>query len=181
MSDEQWQWHSQNGQRLTLRAIQADDRRRYAAFVAGLSYGARYFRYGNGNPSFNEEDWELVCSIDPAEGRRFVVVTSGNGEDVMVGTGGYFKETDGVTCVMTIVVADAWQGTQIAHRLMKTLIERATADRFKCMTAYVLATNRKMLRFTQRHGFGPLPGHSQEALKALCLCLDGGVCQRQSD
>jgi len=180
MSEEQWQWHSQNGQWLTLRAITADDRRRYAAFVAGLSYGARYFRYGHGNPALSEDDLDLVCRIDPAEGRRFVVVTPEKGEDVIVGTGGYFKEADGDSCVMTIVVTDLWQGTQIAHRLMTTLIRRAADDDFKCMVAHVLATNRKMLRFVQRHGFGLLPGGTQEAIKSLCLRLDGGVCQRQT-
>lgn len=180
MSDEQWLWRSQHGQWLTLRPITADDRQRYAVFVASLSYGTRYFRYGHGNPHLTEEDLELVCRIDAGEGRRFVVVMSENGEEVMVGTGGYFREGENDSCVMTIVVADAWQGTHIAYRLMTTLIQRAAADGLKCMVAHVLATNRKMLRFTQRHGFGLLPGQSQEAIKALCLRLDGGVCQCQA-
>jgi acetyltransferase len=121
MTNPSWQWRSQHGQWLTLRTIAADDRRAYAAFVAGLSYGTRYFRYGHGNSALTEEDLDFVCRIDPADGRCFVVVTSENGEELIVGTGGYFRESDGVICVMTIVVADAWHGTQIAHRLMTTL------------------------------------------------------------
>jgi len=170
MSDEPLLWRSQNGQWLTLRAITADDRQPYAAFIAGLSYGARYFRYGHGNPSFTDEELEQVCRIDPTEGCRFVVVTPENGEEVMVGTGGYFKEDDDF-CVMTIVVADAWQGTQIAHRLLMTLIQRAVADGFNYMMAKVLATNRKMLRFAQRHGFTLDPSTEKSPVKTLVRCL----------
>ncbi len=177
MSDEQWQWHTQSGQWLTLRPIAPGDRARYAAYVEGLSYGTRYFRYGHGNLRLTDAELDLVCRIDPAEGRRYVVVTAENSEDVIVATGGYFRHAEGGFCDMTIVVADAWQGTHIAHRLMTTLIQCAAADRLKCMVAHVLATNRKMLRFTQRHGFGLLPGQRQEAIKALCLRLDGGVCE----
>ncbi|MDP1524674.1 MAG: GNAT family N-acetyltransferase [Rhodocyclaceae bacterium] len=180
MHDETWQWHTQSGRLLTLRLIAPEDRARYAAYVEGLSYGTRYFRYGHGNLRLTDAELDLVCRIDPTEGRRYVVVTTENGEDVIVATGGYFRHADGESCDMTIVVADAWHGTQIAHRLMKTLIQRAAADRLKCMVAHVLATNRKMLRFTQRHGFGLLPGQRQEAIKALCLRLDGGGCQCQT-
>jgi acetyltransferase len=167
MTNSSWQWRSQHGQLLTLRAVEADDRRSYAAFVAGLSYGARYFRYGNGNPALTDEDLNLVCRIDPAEGRLFVVVTPDNGEDVMVGTGGYCREANDDSCIMTIVVANAWQGTQIAHRLMTTLIQRAIGDGFKYMVAEVMATNLKMLRFTQRHGFKLVPGTETSAIKLL--------------
>ncbi len=165
MHDETWQWHSQSGRLLTLRPIAADDRARYAAYVARLSYGTRYFRYGHGNLRLTDAELDLVCRIDPTEGRRYVVVTTENGEDVIVATGCYFRNADRGSCDMSIVVADAWQGTHIAHRLMKILIERAIADGLQHMVAEVMATNLKMLRFTQRHGFTLVPGTEAGAVK----------------
>ncbi len=181
MSDEPWQWRTQNGPWLTLRPITLEDRARYATYVDGLSYGTRYFRFGHGNLHLTESELDLVCLISPAEGRHYVVVTAESEEDIIVAAGGFSRHADGESCEMTMAVTDAWQGTQIAHRLMTKLIERAAADRLKCMMAQVLATNRKMLRFTQRHGFGLLPSQSHEAIKECCLRLDGGVCQCQTN
>jgi len=167
MHDETWQWHTQSGQWLTLRPIAPADRARYAAYVERLSYGTRYFRYGHGNLRLSAAELDQVCRVNPTEGRRYVVVTTENGEDVIVATGCYFRNADGESCDMSIMVADAWQGTHIAHRLMTILIERASADGLQRMMAEVMATNLKMLRFTQRHGFTLIPGTDTGGVKLL--------------
>lgn len=167
MSNSRWLWRSLHGRWLTLRPVMPADRLRYAAFVARLSYGTRYFRYGRGNPGLSDDDLMRACSLDVSEGRHYVVVAAENDEEVIVGSGGYFRNEDGNTCEMTIVVADAWQGARIAHRLMTTLIEQATADGLMVMDAEILATNLKMLRFALRHGFAVIPGVEMSPIKRL--------------
>ena len=155
-----------NGRAVVDAVVDNIDLRDYPDFCDAYFESACY----EDGTVLTDEELEQVCRIDPTEGCRFVVVTPENGEEVMVGTGGYFKEDDDF-CVMTIVVADAWQGTQIAHRLLMTLIQRAVADGFNYMMAKVLATNRKMLRFAQRHGFTLDPSTEKSSVKTLVRCL----------
>lgn len=165
-------WTTQGGKVVRLRPIAPVDAGRMAAFVHGLSFGTRYFRFGRGDMRFTGEEAARRCDPDPAVCRHFIVVTDEDGAEIQVGSARFYIADDGESGELTILVADAWQGSRIAHRLMTTLIESARECGLKRMFAQVLASNTRMLKFAQRHGFAVTAETEHAPIKILSLALD---------
>jgi L-amino acid N-acyltransferase YncA len=140
--------------------------------VHGLSFGSRYFRFGRGDVEFSESEAAERCDPDHATCRHSVVVTDENGAEIVIASARFYIQPDGESCELTILVADAWQGTRVAHRLLTTLIEEARDAGLKRMYARVLASNTRMLKFAQRHGFAVAADTDNAAIKVLNLQLD---------
>ncbi len=144
---------TEDGLVLTFRPITAKDADLLADFATGLSYATRYFRFGHGDTWFTREQLVAFCR-DPGKGQRhWVVIGDEGGKPACIASGGYVLDTDWHSCELVILVADAWQGTQVAHWLLETLVQAAQDDGAKRMMARVLVTNIRMLRFAKRHGF----------------------------
>lgn len=155
-----------------LRPIAPTDAGRLAAFAHGLSFGTRYFRFGHGDIRFSEEEIARLCDPDPAVCRHFIVVTDEDGAEILIASARFYIQGDGESCEMAIVVADAWQGSRVAHRLITTLIRSARDCGLKRMYVRVLATNTRMLKFARRHAFAVTSGTDDAAIKVLSLLLD---------
>jgi acetyltransferase len=69
-----------------------------------------------------------------------------------VGVCRYVRLPDGERCEFAIVLADAWQGRGLGHRLMARLAEIARARGLKVMVGFVLAENKPMLAMCERLG-----------------------------
>jgi RimJ/RimL family protein N-acetyltransferase len=142
-----------DGKPVLLRPVAPGDAARLAAFARGLSFATRYFRFGRDDIEFTEEEVRRLCNPDPAFARHFIAVTEDEGHEIQIGSARFQIQDDRETCDLGILVADAWQGTRVAHRLLVKLIEAAKECHLRRMTADVLATNIRMIRFAQRHGF----------------------------
>jgi len=165
-------WTTQGGKVVKVRPIAPADVERLAAFADGLSFGTRYFRFGHGDFQFSEVEIARLCNPDLANCRHLIVVTEENGAEIVIASARFYILADGESCEMAIVVADAWQGSHLGHRLMACLIESARECGLGRMYIEVLATNTRMLKFARRHGFAVTSRTDRAPIRTLCLVLD---------
>lgn len=142
-----------------------------AAYLAGLSAGSRYFRFGRANIDFPPAEVAAMCNPDASVCRRFVAVTEQDGGEIVIASGDVETQADGETCEFTILVAESWRRTRVAHRLMLVLAESAKHSGLKTIVVRVLATNTPMLKFALRHGFVLMADGQHPAIRNLCLSL----------
>jgi acetyltransferase len=147
-------WTADDGTAMTLRPIRAEDADMLMSFVQGLSYGARYFRFGHGGIDFSEDEILRVCTPDPQECIHLLVLGFEGESEKIVGSGRVVFEVDGKICELALVVNDSWQRHGVGGRLLVALIESARRRGYTEMRAHVLATNRTMIDFLHHRGFG---------------------------
>ncbi|AWI78311.1 hypothetical protein CEW87_02450 [Parazoarcus communis] len=147
-------WTARDGSQLLLRPVCPDDIARSRSFLRGLSYGARYFRFGRGDFQFAEAELQGLCNPDPHECTEFIVLAQPRDEAVEIAAARYCLEPDGMTCEFAVVVTDAWQGAGVGRRLMTALIRHASGRGMRTMYGQILATNVRMLEFAASLGFG---------------------------
>jgi acetyltransferase len=165
-------WTTQAGQLIRIRPITQHDVDRVAAYLDGLSVGTRYFRFGRWDTRFSRDELVKICNPDPAECRRLIAVTEQDGREIQIASAAYVITNDRESGEFSILVADQWQGTRVAHRLMSHLIQSAREFGLRRICAQVLGTNSRMIRFAQRHGFKLAPGAQETQIKTLILLLD---------
>lgn len=146
-------WVSRDGCQLMIRPVCPADIARSRSFLRGLSYGARYFRFGRGDFQFAEADLQGLCNPDLHECMEFIVLAQVCGESVEIAAARYCIEPDGMSCEFAVVVTDAWQGSGVGRRLMEALIRHASARGLQTMYGQILATNSRMLEFAKGLGF----------------------------
>ena len=146
-------WVTDEGIPVTLRSISPEDVAISKDFLAGLSFGTRYFRFGRGDFQYSDDELRRLCTPAPGERAQFIAIARCDGVDRMIGSARYVVENDGRTCEMAIVVNDAWQGHGVGRRLMRALIPQARRDHLQTMVGKVLGSNAGMAEFARRQGF----------------------------
>lgn len=141
------------------------------SFVQGLSFGARYFRFGHGGIEFSEDEILRVCTPDPQECVHLLVLGSEGGSEKIIGSGRVVFEAHGKICELEIVVNDSWQRHGVGGRLLAALIESARRRGYTEMRALVLATNREVIDFLQHRGFGISDGAEGAHLKLATISI----------
>lgn len=159
-------WVTRDGIPITIRAISPDDVALSKEFLAGLSFGTRYFRFGRGDFQYTDEELQRLCTPAPGERAQFIALARCDGVDRIIGSARYVVEADSRTCEMAIVVHDAWQGHGVGHRLLRVLIEQARQDQLQTMVGKVLGSNAGMAEFARRQGFD-VDDRSQPGLKTI--------------
>jgi acetyltransferase len=165
-------WTTTLGYDLTLRPIAPTDISAFASLLDSLSLGTRYFRFGRLSIEFSVDELAAMCSRNSDSGRHLVAATEQKGAEILIASAHFYGLPEDGCCEMEILVADAWQGHRIAHRLLLALIQNARNDGLRHMFATVLPTNTRMIRFAQRHGFKPVGGFHPGRLRTLRLELD---------
>ncbi|TVT57054.1 MAG: GNAT family N-acetyltransferase [Azoarcus sp. PHD] len=170
-------WVGRDGSQLLLRPVCPADIARSRSFLRGLSYGARYFRFGRGDFQFAEAELQGLCDPDPHECAEFIVLAQAGGEAVEIAAARYCIEPDGMSCEFALVVTDAWQGSGVGRRLMKALIRHARSRGLKTMYGQILATNTRMLEFAQGLGFGIEASAHGPAVRLVRTALSSATLQ----
>jgi len=164
-------WTTHTGHLVHIRPIAQHDVDRVAAYLDGLSVGTRYFRFGHWDMHFSREDLVRTCNPDPAGCRRLIAVTEQNGVEIQIASAAFMVGPDRESGEITILVADQWQGTRVAHRLISLLVQTAREFGLKRLFAKVLRTNSRMIRFAQRHGFKFVHDTGHAPIKTLVLVV----------
>jgi RimJ/RimL family protein N-acetyltransferase len=146
-----------------------------SAYLEGLSAGTRYFRFGRWDTRFSREDLIRTCNPDPTRCRRFIAVTEQNGIEVQIASAAFVVGPDKESGELTILVADQWHGTRVAHRLMSLLVRSAREFGLRQLLANVLGTNSRMIRFAQRHGFKFVHDAEHHPIKTMVLVLEDAM------
>lgn len=146
-------WVAPNGIHLTLRRVTPGDIDRMLAFVEGLSYSTRYFRYGHGDAQFSREHMARVCGDDGHGSVHWLATRpDAHGEEVIGSARIVFTEGSR-TCELAIAVKDDWHSQGIGKRLVDLLLEGAHLAGQTEVRARILGTNRAMIHFMEGRGF----------------------------
>jgi len=166
-------WTGPEGCEFVLRRACRADIPKSLAFLRGLSYASRYFRFGRGDLEFREKDAHALCEPDPAVCADFIVLAREGADEIEIAAARYCVDGDGLSCEFALVVADHWQGLGLGDRLMRAMIDSARARGLRRMHGHILATNSRMLRLAEALGFaieasseGPVVKRVSRALEA---------------
>lgn len=167
-------WTTPNGCELVIRRACRADVRKSLAFLRGLSYASRYFRFGRGDLEFRESEARALCDPDSAVCADFIVLARDGDGEIEIASARYCVAGDGISCEFALVVANQWQGMGLGDRLMRVLIESARARGLHWMHGHILATNSRMLQLAETLGFaieasseGPVVKRVSRALEAI--------------
>ena len=115
------------GQSVTLRTLQREDADIEHAFLTGLSPESRHNRLLGGMIKITREYVEKLTTVDFSRDMAFAAVLMLEDREVLVGVARYVLNADNKDCEFAIVIADAWQGRGVGHRLMAKLVAIARA------------------------------------------------------
>src|SRR4051812_34679711 len=139
-----------DGQRVTLRGVQPQDKDGFQAVIKGLSEASRYTRFMSPLRELSGQMLERAVNPDPAHELQLVAVSS---EHEIAGGARYCGSAGSNDCEFAITVAAAWQGQGLARPLLKQLMHAARERGFTHMEGYILAGNARMLGLAKRLGF----------------------------
>ncbi len=163
------------GKILRLRPVGTTDVEQSLAFVRGLSYGARYFRFGRSDIRFPVEEVAWVCHETAKSERHFMVLAEQDDAEIQIASARYHIDPDVFSGELAIVVSESWQRTGVADWLMQTLIESARGIGLKTLIARTYGSNVRMRKFAQKHGFQRDASCEGEAIHELTLNLGEGL------
>jgi len=146
-----------DGRRVRLREIRLDDRDEILQPFQRLSDESRYTRFMSPMKRLSAQMLDHVVHVqDDRELGLVAEVDAADGIDIVAGAR-YYVEPGGDRCEFAVTVVDGWQGTGLASRLMRELIEAARARGLRHMEGFVLARNHRMLNLARRLGFTASP------------------------
>jgi RimJ/RimL family protein N-acetyltransferase len=147
---------------VTLRAIVEADATEIVRAFERLSAQSRYYRFMIHKKHLN--DAALQRGVHPRPGRDFVFVATIPADDNIdiVGAAQYVRADDRNrrTCEFAITVAEDWRGSELATKLLGSLVRRARRDGYETMEGLVIGENTAMHALARRLHFkvGPVPG-----------------------
>ena len=141
------------GQSVLLRPLRREDADIEHAFLTGLSPESRHNRLLGGIIKITREYVEKLTTVDFSRDMAFAAVLMLEDREVLVGVARYVLNADDKDCEFAIVIADAWQGCRIGHRLMAKLFAIARARGLRQIYGEVLSANHAMLAFCRKLGF----------------------------
>lgn len=142
-----------DGRGVTLRPICRDDVELEAAFVRGLSAESRYKRFMSTIGELSPRKLAELTDVDQQRHVALAAVVDDGIRVAFVGVARYIVDGTGRSCEFAIAVADAWQGSGLAGRLMQALIDLARSRGLSAMEGDVLRSNQRMRRFARQLGF----------------------------
>lgn len=151
-----------DGREVTLRAIVEADATEIVQAFERLSAQSRYYRFMQHKRQL--DDATLQRGVHPRPGRDFVFVATIPAADAIdiVGAAQYVQagDADGKTCEFAITVAEDWRGSDLATKLLASLLRRARRDGYETMEGLVIAENTAMLALARKLKFKvqPVPG-----------------------
>jgi acetyltransferase len=142
-----------DGRRVRIRAIHPDDRAEVMQAFDRLSSASRYTRFLAPLRTLPAPVLEQTLHLQHAHELGLVAeIDAPDGIDLVAGAR-YYVLPGGERCEFAVTVADSWQGAGLASRLMRALIQGASARGLTHMEGFVLAENARMLALARRLGF----------------------------
>ncbi|HJV63734.1 MAG TPA: GNAT family N-acetyltransferase [Albitalea sp.] len=146
-------WTLQPGTHVTWRAVRADDARRLAAFIDGLSRPARFQRFLG---AVHAATPALIAQMTQPDFRHhlaFVATTRQGADETVIGDARFLCDDDSACADFALVVADAWQGRGLGARLLRGLEHAARQRGLRWLRGDVRRDNARMLALLARGGF----------------------------
>ncbi len=143
---------TKRGLRLTIRALQQDDRERVAAAIRGLDRESIYLRLFSYRSELTDAALDRVMRFDPATEIVLLATVRGDREERVIGSARYVVTAPGVAEVAFMVEED-YHGQGIAGVLLRNLARVARGQGIQTFEADVLAENKAMQAVFARTGW----------------------------
>jgi GNAT superfamily N-acetyltransferase len=135
-----------DGSEVELRPLEADDRERLVRLFYRLSPESIYHRFLSPLNEPIDAGLDRLVDLDHHD-REAVAAMSG---DEVVGVARYFRNREGTTADVAVLIEDAWQGRGLGVVLIERLQELARGRGINAFTATILSENRPALRMVRR-------------------------------
>lgn len=143
----------EDGSKIQIRPIRADDVEREREFIEGLSPESRFHRFLSGNFHPSTALLKQLTDIDHARDEAYVALTESDGKTVQIGVSRFFADKNGKNAECAIAVADAWQHKGLATLLMQKLIDTAKMRGIEKLYSIDAMENADMRVFSEHMGF----------------------------
>lgn len=151
----QWETHQifPENQKVFFRPIKPTDERALQEFFYSLPDQDIYYRFLSAMRVFPHRDTQAMCNIDYEQEMAIVGVIGEIGSETIIGMGRYILDQRTNMAEVDFAVRAQWQRKGIGTFLLHYLCEIAKAKGITGFTAYVLASNRKMLSVFHKVGY----------------------------
>jgi RimJ/RimL family protein N-acetyltransferase len=139
-----------DGVLVTVRAIRPADAERLIAFYARLSEHTAYQRFFTVMKRLPPDWARMLANVDYAKRLALIAEADTPTGPELVAVARYEPTARTDTVEVAFVVQDAWQNKGLGTALLHDLLRAAHARGFHRFSAYVLATNRRMLDLISR-------------------------------
>lgn len=151
----QWETHQifPENEKVFFRPIKPTDERALQEFFYSLPDQDIYYRFLSAMRVFPHRDTQAMCNIDYEQEMAIVGVIGEIGSETIIGLGRYILDQKTNMAEVDFAVRAEWQRKGIGTFLLHYLCEIAKAKGITGFTAYVLASNRKMLSVFHKVGY----------------------------
>lgn len=139
-----------DGTPVFIRAIRPEDADRLIAFYGRLSEHTAYQRFFTVMKRLPPDWARVLANVDYVTRLAIVAEVAAPGGLELVAVARYEPTGRADTVEVAFVVQDAWQNKGLGTMLFHDLLRAAQARGFHRFSAYVLATNRRMLDLISR-------------------------------
>jgi len=157
-------WPLADGSWLVWRAVQPEDKRLVARFLAGLSRQTRFERFLGAVNAPTPSLLAQMTQVDHRHHLAFVATHRIGDVETMVADARFVVGQDGETADFALVVDDRWQGRGLGAHLLKLLCDAALRRRLRWLRCEVRQDNVRMLRLLKRCGFDRTPRADEDGL-----------------
>ena len=162
-----------DGRTVTVRPIRPEDFAPVREFLNELSGESKYMRFQKWVRAPSDQLIHFLTEVDYDRHLALVCTARSGDRDEIVGEARYVADSQGRTCELGIVVADAWHKSGVAGILMEALIHAARERGLARMEGLVLSSNAEMLRFVRALGFETEPAPEDRTLMRISKVLQG--------
>lgn len=162
-----------DGRTVTVRPIRPEDFAPVREFLNELSGESKYMRFQKWVRAPSDQLIHFLTEVDYDRHLALVCTAWSGDRDEIVGEARYVADSQGRTCELGIVVADAWHKSGVAGILMEALIHAARERGLARMEGLVLSSNAEMLRFVRALGFETEPAPEDRTLMRISKVLQG--------
>jgi len=163
-------WRLPDGTQVTIRPIRPDDMAIETAFVAGLSPETGYRRLLSPRHPQPDELWRFT-HIDYERELALIAIARLAGAERQLAVARYVRDEQGEQAEFAIVVADAWQGSGLGTKLLRSLMRAAARAGVRRLSDITLSSNQGMLAVARKLGFQLLRDPDDVTLTRLVIAL----------
>ncbi len=141
------------GQRLKVRPIRPDDKKKIEELFYRLSEWTRYLRFGYTKKQITDAELAYYTEIDPPHKYAYVATMGERQQERIVAVGRWFLMSGGKTAEVAFVVEDNIQVRGIGTALLEQLASSALHYKINRFVARVIPENTRMTEVFEESGF----------------------------
>ncbi|MDA8387881.1 MAG: GNAT family N-acetyltransferase [Nitrospiraceae bacterium] len=141
------------GQRLLVRPIRSDDKKRLEEFFYRLSEWSRYLRFGYAKKQITDAELTYYTEVEWPRAVAYIATMGEREHERIVAVGRWFMMAGGKTAEIAFAVEDNIQVRGIGTALLEQLASAATRYRVSRFVARVIPENTRMIEVLEESGF----------------------------